>query len=72
MPMSAVLWIHLHAGAVMYKGVGYVLPPPGARPLGLRDLLVHLLVFLVAGIGMSVAKAVQSLKRLCGRDVHPK
>jgi len=64
MPVTAVLWIHIHAAAVMYKGVGYVDPPPGARPLGLKDLFVHLFVFGVAILGLSVKKVLKQLWRL--------
>jgi hypothetical protein len=51
MPLQAVLWIHYEAFRVWFKGVAYVAPPEAnSRPLGMADLLKHLLVFSVVGV----------------------
>jgi len=59
MPLSAVLQIHVHALIVALKGAPYVLPPPGARRLGARDLVVHLVVFFIASLGWSVSQVAR-------------
>jgi DUF1365 family protein len=48
MPLAAVLWIHVEAFKVWYKGVNYVNPPVDSRELGFKDAIVHLIVFTLA------------------------
>lgn len=48
MPVVAVLWIHIQAFNVWWKGVPYVTPPPGSRDLNLKDAGSHLLLFVAA------------------------
>ena len=48
MPLAAVLWIHVEAFKVWFRGVPYVLPPLRSRILEAKDAFVHLIVFAIA------------------------
>jgi len=65
MPLAAVLWIHIEAFKVWYRGVAYITPPSGSRPLDLKDALKHLIVFIFAAVvRYGIILPVDMLRRL--------
>jgi DUF1365 family protein len=65
MPLAAVLWIHVEAFWVFWKGVTYVDPPAGSRNLGLKDAAKHLIIFFIAAlVRYGVIQPVETLRML--------